>query len=86
MAVGDRARLVGLNLRGLQRRNFSKEEIQALRSAYTMLFADEKTLVERVEDVAQRFAGVAPVERIIAFIRADSGRTICQPEAGHGEG
>ncbi len=82
MVVGDRARLVGLNLRGLQRRDFAKEDIQALRSAYRMLFAPEGTLVERLEDVAKHFGQVGPVAEIVSFIRADSSRAICQPEAG----
>lgn len=82
MVVGDRARLVGLNLRGLQRRDFAKEDIQALRSAYRMLFAPEGTLVERLDDVAKHFGQVGPVAEIVSFIRADSSRAICQPEAG----
>ena len=32
--MGDRARLTGLNIIGMQRRGFSREDIQALRSAY----------------------------------------------------
>ena len=82
MVVGDRARLVGLNLRGLQRRGFPKEEIQALRSAYRMLFAPEGTLAERLDDVAAHFGHVVAVDEVVKFIRADSSRAICQPEAG----
>ena len=82
MVVGDRARLVGLNLRGLQRRGFPKEEIQALRSAYRMLFAPEGTLAERLDDVAEHFGHVVAVDEVVKFIRADSSRAICQPEAG----
>ena len=76
MVVGDRARLVGLNLRGLQRRGFSKEDIQALRSAYRMLFAPEGTLAERLEDVANHFGHIGPVDEVGRFIRADSSRAI----------
>ena len=65
MAVGDRARLVGLNLRGLQRRDFAKENIQALRSAYRMMFAPEGTLAERVDDVAKHFGQFGPVEEVV---------------------
>ncbi len=42
--VGDRARLVGLNIVGLQRRGFSREQVQALRTAYQMLFGEAGTL------------------------------------------
>jgi UDP-N-acetylglucosamine acyltransferase len=84
LVIGDRARLSGLNLRGLQRRGFGKEAIQALRAAYRMLFANEGTLAERLEDVARHFVGVGPVVEIIDFIRADSSRTICQPKPANG--
>ena len=36
--IGDRARLIGLNIIGMQRRGFTREDIQALRNAYQFLF------------------------------------------------
>ena len=38
IAAGDRAKLYGLNLVGLERRNFSKDEIAKLKRAYRILF------------------------------------------------
>jgi UDP-N-acetylglucosamine acyltransferase len=84
MVMGDRARLAGLNLVGLQRRGFEAAEIQALRQAYALLFGDEGVFAERVELVAERFAGVKTVMEIIAFIRAESKRGIVQPASAHG--
>ena len=51
MALGNRAYLSGLNIIGLQRRGFSRDDIHTLRRAYRLLFADEGTLVERLDDV-----------------------------------
>ena len=82
--MGDRARLTGLNIIGMQRRGFSRDDIQALRSAYQMLFHSVGTLKDRVGETALRFAGIGPVEDIIQFIRADSNRTICQPKEANG--
>jgi len=79
MVVGDRARLVGLNLRGLQRRGFSKDEINALRSAYERLFAHDATFQERVAEIAESYADFAAVGEVIDFIRADSSRALVQP-------
>jgi UDP-N-acetylglucosamine acyltransferase len=79
--MGDRARLAGLNAIGLKRRNFSREDIHALRAAYRMIFAAEGTLAERIADAAEMFKGSAPVMDIVDFIRADSSRSICQPRA-----
>jgi UDP-N-acetylglucosamine acyltransferase len=85
MAVGDRARLTGLNIVGLQRRGFSRDEIQALRTAYQMIFGEELgTLAERVDEAAERFPEIRPVRDVIAFIRADSSRGLVQPKTANG--
>src|SRR5581483_7650782 len=68
MALGNRAYLSGLNIVGLQRRGFSREQIHSLRRAYRLLFADEGTLMERVEDVAAEFGDNPIVQEILAFI------------------
>ena len=77
--VGDRARLAGLNIIGLKRREFSKEQISNLRTAYRMLFAEEGTLAERIEDVAVMFADHAAVMEIISFMKAETMRGLTQP-------
>lgn len=77
--MGDRARLSGLNIVGLKRRGFTREEIHALRNAYRLLFAQEGTMAERLSDVAELFPDNDPVMDIVEFIRADSSRSICQP-------
>jgi len=80
--LGDRARLSGLNIVGMQRRGFSREEIQGLRNAYQALFeSDEGTFAERVASVATRFAGVRPVEDVLRFIREESSRGLVQPKS-----
>ncbi|MGA8380416.1 MAG: acyl-ACP--UDP-N-acetylglucosamine O-acyltransferase [Stellaceae bacterium] len=82
--IGNRARLTGLNIIGMQRRGFSREDIQSLRNAYQFLFHSAGTLSDRVNETAERFSGVAPVDDIIRFIRADSSRAICQPAEANG--
>ena len=78
--IGNRARLCGLNIIGMQRRGFSREDIQFLRNAYQFLFSSAGTLSDRVYETAERFGGVGPVDDIVTFIRADSSRAICQPK------
>tara|TARA_B100001094_G_scaffold141352_1_gene136997 strand:- start:85 stop:546 length:462 start_codon:yes stop_codon:yes gene_type:complete len=77
--IGNRARLQGLNVVGLKRRDFDRETIHGLRSAYRLMFAPEGTLAERLDDVAEMMSGIEPVMEIVDFIRADSSRSICQP-------
>ncbi len=83
MALGNRAYLSGLNLVGLQRRGFPREDIHDLRRAYRLLFADEGTLVERMEDVEVEFKGHVIVEEILSFIREGGKRSLCTPTTGH---
>jgi UDP-N-acetylglucosamine acyltransferase len=77
--TGNRAHLSGLNIVGLKRRNFPRETIHQLRRAYRLIFAQEGTMAERLEDVAELFRGNEAVMEIVDFIRADSSRPICQP-------
>ncbi|MDR3507269.1 MAG: acyl-ACP--UDP-N-acetylglucosamine O-acyltransferase [Caulobacteraceae bacterium] len=76
---GNHAHLEGLNLVGLKRRGFSREVINDLRAAYRLLFADEGTFQERIEDVSRVFAGSSEVMEIIDFIRAEASRPLCLP-------
>jgi UDP-N-acetylglucosamine acyltransferase len=82
MVIGNRAHLNGLNIVGLKRRGFSREEIHTLRTAYRLLFAPEGTLQERVSDVEEQFGASAAVMEVVAFIRADSNRQLCTPAFG----
>ena len=77
--MGDRARLSGLNIVGLKRRGFSRTDISALRRAYRLMFAEEGTMAERLEDVVEAYSDQEAVMEIVNFIRSDSNRAICQP-------
>lgn len=80
LVMGDRARLQGLNIVGLKRRGFSREDIHNLRTAYRLLFAAEGTMAERLDDVAALYKDSKPVMELVDFIRSDSARAICQPK------
>jgi UDP-N-acetylglucosamine acyltransferase len=73
------AHLVGLNLIGLKRRGFTREQIHELRRAYRLLFAAEGTLTERVEDVAAEFSEDPLVHEILNFIREGGDKALCTP-------
>ena len=78
-AIGNRASLGGLNLVGLKRRGFPREQIHALRNAYKGLFSGEGTLKDRVEAIAETYKGEPLVETVVAFIRGNSDRSYCVP-------
>ncbi len=79
-ANGERASLMGLNLVGLKRRQFSKEKISILRSAYRLIFSPEGTLNERIEDAKKMFSEHNEVAEIVDFIKNSESRSICQPK------
>ena len=81
MVTGNRGRLGGLNVVGLRRRGFDREEIHTLRQAYRLLFSNEGTLAERVEDVARMFPDNASVQRVIEFIQTRADRALCLPKS-----
>jgi len=79
IAIGNRAHLAGLNIVGLKRRGFSREVIHDIRRAYRLLFAEEGTLQERIEDVAADFTENQTVTEILEFLRASGSRAVCTP-------
>jgi UDP-N-acetylglucosamine acyltransferase len=81
-AMGERASLVGLNLIGLKRGKFERDEIHSLRNAYRLIFSQEGTLQERIDDASELFKGNKGVMEILEFIRANTSRAICQPKTG----
>lgn len=85
MAVGNRAKLAGLNLVGLKRRKFDREAIHTLRTAYRMIFSSEGTLRERVEDAATMFKNEPLVQDVVSFVAASSDRPLCMPRNGTSE-
>lgn len=84
--IGNRARLAGLNVVGLKRRGFSRAEVATLRKAYRLLFAEEGSMAERVNDATEMYKDSRAVMEIVDFIRGESSRSICQPRTEHGAG
>ena len=80
MALGNRARLKGLNIVGLKRRGIEKSRIHELRAAYRGLFAEAGTLRARLDDVLAAHGHEPLVRTVIDFIRAGGERAICVPQ------
>lgn len=80
MVMGNRAHLTGLNLVGLKRRGFERDDIAKLRQAYDQLFASGGTLAERLNSLSAQFQHIVVINEVIDFIRNASKRGICQPQ------
>ncbi len=78
--IGNHAKLEGLNIIGMKRRNTSRTVIHDIRAAYRLLFAAEGTLQERIEDVSTLFGHREEVTQIIGFIKDPAAtRNLCTP-------
>jgi UDP-N-acetylglucosamine acyltransferase len=79
LAAGAFARLSGVNIVGMRRRNFSAETIRAVRSAYKALFFGDGVLARRIETAEARFGHDPAVAQIITFVREKRDRPLCFP-------
>ncbi len=76
-ATGDRARLKGLNVEGLKRRGFSRDQVDAIKKAYRIFFQSGLTAKAALKKTRKEIPGSAEVERLAAFIES-SRRGICR--------
>ncbi|MFN9789885.1 MAG: acyl-ACP--UDP-N-acetylglucosamine O-acyltransferase [Holosporales bacterium] len=75
--MGDRAHLAGLNIVGLKRRGFARDDIHALRHALQGLFDDTTTVAEALEKL--RSHPNSAVQDMVAFLNARGSRQLCRP-------
>ena len=80
--VDNHGNLNGLNIVGLKRRGATRETIHTLRAVYRDLFHGEGFFEDRLESVAEHYAAIPEVVRIVEFIRAGEKRPLCTPRAG----
>ena len=78
MANGDRARLVGLNAVGLERRGLAAEQVAVLRRAYKILFQSKLLARDAVERIRSEFAD-SPYALALAEFVAGSERGVTRP-------
>jgi UDP-N-acetylglucosamine acyltransferase len=84
MVAGERANLSGLNVVGLKRQGFAREEIRALQRAFDLVFEDRGTLADRVARLAAEPVAGRGVDEVVAFLRDRAQRSLCRPRAGKG--
>jgi len=77
MASGNMAKLYGLNMIGLKRRNFSPETIQSLKQAYRLVFRSSLLLKTAIAKVKAEVADIPEVRQFVDFIE-NSQRGICR--------
>jgi UDP-N-acetylglucosamine acyltransferase len=68
MAVGNRAKLVGLNLVGLKRHGISDSTLQSLKKAYELLFLSDLNQKEAVNRIKEELPQMPEIQELIAFL------------------
>ncbi|WEK39413.1 MAG: acyl-ACP--UDP-N-acetylglucosamine O-acyltransferase [Candidatus Brevundimonas colombiensis] len=80
-AWGNHARLRGLNLIGLKRKGYGKDQVRRLLAAYRELFEGGGEFAGRVERVEADYADLPEIVEILTFIREGGKRPLCLPNA-----
>ena len=68
MVVGNRAKIVGLNLVGLKRAGFTDSSLHGLKRSFELLFLSDLKLKEAVDQVRQEFPENPEVQELLQFI------------------
>lgn len=68
MAQGDRAKIIKINVVGMQRAGYKLEEIQKIQKIFKHLFYYQDPLEEKIEYVSNNFKGFAPAKYMLDFI------------------
>jgi UDP-N-acetylglucosamine acyltransferase len=77
-AIGTHARLHGLNLVGLRRRQVARPNIHALRAAYRMIFlTGEGAIHDNARRAGEQWPDAPEVQEVVSFILAEAKRPIC---------
>lgn len=78
-AWGNHAQLHGLNLVGLKRKGYGKDQVRRLLAAFRDLFEGDGVFSDRLDRVEAGYADLPEIMEITAFIREDGKRPLCLP-------
>jgi UDP-N-acetylglucosamine acyltransferase len=77
VAQGNHAKLFGLNLIGLKRRDFSEKTINAIKNAYRIIFRSDLLLEAALKKAQDEVEDCPEVRHFIQFIK-ESERGVCR--------
>jgi len=84
LVMGERANLAGMNLVGLKRRNFSREEIGMLKDAFDKIFYPKDfslSFEQRINNVKAEYINSEAVRQLVEFLEAETSRSFCMPRS-----
>ncbi len=83
VVMGQRAKLAGLNIIGLKRQNFKRDEIHSLRAFYKDLFEnkDDTDLKTTISKLKTQFKDKELAQNVIEFLQLENSRSILKPKS-----
>ncbi len=85
-AVGNRARLYGLNAIGLRREGFSMQRIRVLRQAYQVLFRSKQRMADAIKVARHQFQDSRDVLVLLTFLETSTRGTCRSVHGGRDDG
>ena len=78
LAVGNRAKITGLNLIGLKRANYDKSDIQSVNNFIKDIFSSNESIQNKISNINNNDNPL--IKKISDFILDDSNRGLCRYE------
>ncbi|MBI2706909.1 MAG: acyl-ACP--UDP-N-acetylglucosamine O-acyltransferase [Proteobacteria bacterium] len=80
MVMTVKSKLGGLNIIGMKRRGFERQDIHDLRNAYKLLSKEQTgTLEDRIQKIKALYGDCRTVKDLLTFIEEDPKRPLCLP-------
>lgn len=82
LVQGERSKVVGLNVVGLKRRGFEREELGNLKEAMQAIFGGDDTLAARMQALAEAKGDSAVVKDLLSFVEGAAKRGLTPASDG----
>ncbi len=77
MVIGERANIAGVNIIGLKRNNFSKDNIKNIKNAFNDIFANnDNNIIDKIENLSKLYPNDPHITKIIKFIKTSNNKAL----------
>lgn len=83
LVMGERASLAGINITGMKRHNYSREEIQVMLNFYKEVFVgfQNESFLDRAKNWVKDLIHHQTIQEVAKFLQVNSKRSYCQPKS-----
>ena len=73
----------GVNLVGLKRRDFTREQIKNLKYSYEILFSHNSLMSESIKEIDRKFGNCTAVQHLLSFLKLESKKGLVKHKNFH---